>query len=95
MEQFGGWNNPSRRLEYFTSRFETTKGYISRFFEDRGYGFICADDIKERIFFHRDQLMQGVIPNNHTRVQFRLETNQEGYIAKDISAEETFEVCIK
>lgn len=88
-------SNPSRRLDYYTSRFETKTGYISRFFEDRGFGFICGDGIEERIFFHRDQLMPGVIPTSFTRVQFRLETNEEGYIAKHINTEETIGVCIK
>ena len=95
LEPLRASNNPSQRFDHFSSRFETTKGYISRFFEDRGFGFICGDGIEDRIFFHRDQLMPGVIPTNFTRVQFRLERNQEGYIAKHINIEETIGVCIK
>ena len=93
-EQLRASNNPPRRLDYLYPRFETT-GYIRKFFEDRGFGFIVVDDIEDRVFFHRDQLMPGVIPTVRTRVQFRLERNNEGYIAKDVNSVETFGACFK
>ena len=88
-EQLRASNNPPRRLDCLYQGFETT-GYIRKFFEDRGFGFICADGIEDRVFFHRDHLMPGVIPTVHRRVRFRLEKNNEGYIAKDINSVETF-----
>ena len=77
--------NPSGN--YLYPAYEITSGTINRFFEDRGYGFIRADRLHERVFFHRDQVVPGLNPSTGTRVRFRLGTNDSGFIAESIEKE--------
>ena len=88
------WGKPLQRTNHFRSGRETTTGCIKRFFNDRGFGFIHADDIEERVFFHQNQLMPGVVPSTGTRVSFRLARNDEGYIAENIDTEDETWVCM-
>lgn len=87
-------DNRKQSLDYFQLRAERTTGTIKRFFEDRGFGFIYADGVKERVFFNRQQLMPGVVPSAGRRVHFHLGTNERGYIAENIETEEEVGVCI-
>ena len=77
--------NPSGN--YLYPAYEITSGTINRFLGDRGYGFICADRLHERVFFHRDQVVPGLNPSAGTRVRFRMGRNDSGLIAENIEKE--------
>ncbi len=93
-EQPRGRGRRSRTSDYLRSRPETRTGYIRRYFEDRGFGFIHADGIEERVFFHRQQLVRGVIPSVRSRVRFQLGENDQGYTAENIENEDESDVGI-
>ena len=84
----------SQTFDYLRPRPETRTGYITRYFEDLGFGFINADGIEERVFFHRQQLVPGVIPSVRSRVRFQLGENDQRYIAANIENEDESEVDI-
>ncbi len=97
-EQAHFWRRTSQTFDYLRprpeTRTETRTGYITRYFEGRGFGFINADGIEERVFFHRQQLVAGVIPSVRSRVRFQLGENDQGYTAANIENEDESEVDI-
>ena len=63
------------------------KGTVKFFDEERGFGFIAADDGKE-IFVHKTALGEGVSLNEGESVSFDVEQGDRGPKAVNVKKEE-------
>lgn len=63
------------------------KGVIKKYFVDRGFGFITADDLtfSDDIYFTQKNLAdERLTPRPGNRVQFCMSKTSKGFVAKDI-----------
>ncbi|MFP3975001.1 MAG: cold-shock protein [Dehalococcoidia bacterium] len=66
------------------------KGEIKKLVQDRGFGFITAEDQKE-VFFHRSALAGDEFDTLHegAAVEFNLESGPKGFRAADVKVTES------
>lgn len=66
------------------------KGEIKKLVQDRGFGFIGAEDGKE-VFFHRSALMEDDFDTlqEGATVEFNLERGPKGFRAADVRVMQT------
>ena len=86
--QSGVLNNRQRATHSSDVGNGETTGVIKTFLKDRGFGFIKATGVEQRVFFHRAQLKTDVAPIVGNRVHFLLKRNKKGLVAEAIENED-------
>ena len=59
------------------------KGVVTKYNEDKGYGFIKGDD-GTNLFFHISDLKTSKVPQKGDQLEFESETGEKGLVAKKI-----------